>query len=173
MSQLTVPVPTLGKTEPLFTDALAVRMPVFVVEQCIPLENEIDLDDERSWHFVCYSNSGSTPVGTLRIVPPPHAHHEGEGVPHDGDGGHVKVGRFATLKEFRGRGVGRALVDAAVAWLESEGDKVEGWDGRVLAHAQVGVRGVWERLGFAVDERMGVWDEEGIDHCGMWRTVRK
>jgi len=90
-------------------------------------------------------------------------------------------------------GVGRALVEAAVRWLESEGDTMEEWDGRVLAHAQVNVKGVWERLGFVVDERMGVWDEEGIfrelgffevkgglmgrllkgiDHCGMWRTVR-
>jgi len=169
MSRINVPAPSFGKAEPHFSDAMAVRKPVFVVEQCIPLENEIDADDDRSWHFICYSTPPSLPVGTLRVVPPPHAHHEGEGVPHGGDGGHVKIGRFATLREFRGQGVGRAMVDAAIAWLESEGrEEVDGWDGRVLAHAQVSVKGVWERLGFTVDERMGIWDEEGSVRPRVW-----
>ncbi|KAF2197246.1 hypothetical protein GQ43DRAFT_444403 [Delitschia confertaspora ATCC 74209] len=37
---------------PVFRDALAVREEVFVNEQGVPLEVEVDEDDKRSWHWV-------------------------------------------------------------------------------------------------------------------------
>lgn len=41
----------------------------------------------------------------------------------------------------------------------------------MLVHAQVAVEKVWKRYGFFKDESLGVWDEEGIDHIGMWRRL--
>lgn len=41
----------------------------------------------------------------------------------------------------------------------------------VLVHAQVSVEKVWEKMGFVTDPRLGRWDEEGIEHLGMWKRV--
>ncbi|KAI1130376.1 acetyltransferase [Nemania abortiva] len=87
---------------PAFKDAMSIREAVFVKEQGCPLEFEHDADDARSCHWVMYasvkttvpeerdsdgqvirprhSETKSTPIGTLRIVPFPHP-------PHPPDGG--------------------------------------------------------------------------------------
>lgn len=85
-----------------FTEAMSIREAVYVDEQEIPLENEFDFDDARSWHWVVYASVGQsssnpsrrpsnppptdpkakrgstasrTAVGTIRLVPPPHPPH--------------------------------------------------------------------------------------------------
>ncbi|KAF4584365.1 Acyl-CoA N-acyltransferase [Ophiocordyceps camponoti-floridani] len=64
-----------------FFDAMQVRQRVFVKEQNVPVENEFDVDDSRSCHWVVYavakSNDGqeTLPVGTIRLVPFPHDPH--------------------------------------------------------------------------------------------------
>ena len=85
------------KIPQLFLDAMAVREEVFVKEQGVPAENEIDKDEERSWHWIVYAGPNVegdegegkadgvgggrrarrlVPVGTVRLVPPPHHHHQ-------------------------------------------------------------------------------------------------
>ena len=85
----------------VFRDAMSVRQEVFVEEQHVPQENEYDLDDPRSFHWVAYASvgisseqraaaaaatdtaesgrKGSTAnklaIGTIRLVPPPHPPH--------------------------------------------------------------------------------------------------
>lgn len=41
---------------PVFLDAMAVREVVFVEEQGVPFENELDADDARACHFVAYAS---------------------------------------------------------------------------------------------------------------------
>lgn len=229
-----------------FIDAMIVREEVFVKEQNIPLENELDEDDERSFHWTAYasipikavspelraqnghgeqngngetdpnrrvSNSTKIPVGTIRLVPPPHpphptpgTHHpadaldtavDGDGrkdstVVHDGREAYIKLGRLAVIPEFRKAGISKLLIETALAFarnrpydimpqhdptmveaLRQESDGGAGMDfkGLVLVHAQVGVQKVWKKYGFEYDESMGVWDEEGIDHVGMWKRL--
>lgn len=109
---------------------------------------------------------------------------------------YIKLTRVAVLPEYRGKGIARLLVETAVDWarrwpggIQAAGDRVrrdvdgdasdasdasagEGaWNGLVLVHAQVSVEGMYRRLGFETDEGMGRWDEEGIDHVGMWMRV--
>lgn len=163
---------------------MIVRTKVFVHEQGVPAENERDDDDERSIHWVIYDDE--TPIGVIRLVPSPHAPHS-----HDHPDSHVenpekgtfiKLGRVATLKEYRGLGVGRMLVDATVRYASLNPGEVgprgkdgvvgEGeWDGRCLVHAQSSVQGMWGKCGFVIDPGMGEWDEEGIMHVGMWRDI--
>jgi predicted GNAT family N-acyltransferase len=45
------------------------------------------------------------------------------------------------------------------------------WKGLVLVHAQVQGEKMYERFGFVTDEKMGKWDEEGIEHVGMWKRI--
>ena len=165
------------------------------------------------------------PVATLRLIPPPHGPHPAPGsvdgvggkwpsgstegkvhdhhatAMHDGREPYVKLGRLATLKEYRGLGLGRMLVNSALDWAarnaetlrpdaasgktEFVGEGVareretaqgilgagEEWKGLVLVHAQTEVQGFWRSFGFERDEELGVWVEEGIDHIGMWKRV--
>ncbi|KAI9753439.1 MAG: hypothetical protein M4579_005159 [Chaenotheca gracillima] len=220
-----------------FVEAMSVRETVFVQEQGVPLDNEFDVDDARSFHWVVYASvaantvpsadsagrKGSAsettriPVGTIRLVPPPHPPHPDSGSHHsidnaeaatpvsntgaqdfhskwhDGKESYVKLGRLATLPAYRGLGLGRLLVNAALEWARNnpgkviplksaasrEAAKVEGglgegderWKGLVLVHAQTSVERMWAKYNFERDDQMGVWDEEGIDHIGMWRRI--
>ena len=194
-----------------FLDAMIVREKVYVEEQKIPLENELDEDDAKSFHWVVYASmpikatnseggaerkgSGSTkiPIGTIRLVPPPHAPHAGN---HEDDGkeGHepgepyIKLGRLAVIPEFRKAGISKLLIETALSYAKAHPYEVGplldpasmealkkglgvSWKGLVLIHAQVGVQKVWKKYGFELDESMGTWDEEGIDHVAMWRRV--
>ena len=200
-----------------FIDAMIVREAVFVQEQGVALENELDEDDDRSFHWVAYasipvkqtspdlkphdekmetsrrtSTSTKVPVGTIRLVPPPHALHPGgklETEVHKGNESYVKLGRLAVIKEFRKAGISKLLIETVLAFAREhpndllphfdpgmlEAKKYEGagvdFRGLVLVHAQTGVQKVWKKYGFDTDESMGSWDEEGIDHVGMWKRL--
>ena len=95
----------------------------------------------------------------------------------DGKEPYVKIGRLATVKEFRGRGYGRVLVEAALGFaggnagaMVKDGGLGE-WRGLVLAHAQKRLQKWYASMGWERDEGMDVWWEEGIEHVGMWRRV--
>lgn len=189
-----------------FIDAMQVREEVYVREQKIPLENEVDEDDARSFHWVVYasipakamngngerrtSTSTKIPIGTIRLVPPPHLPHEG-GKGNGRGGGesqeaYIKLGRLAVIKEFRKAGISKLLIETALAFAREHpyevGPQMDlsealhkgiamNFKGLVLVHSQVGVQKVWKRFGFELDESMGTWDEEGIEHVAMWKRV--
>jgi predicted GNAT family N-acyltransferase len=50
----------------------------------------------------------------------------------------------------------------------AEESREDQWNGLVLVHAQKAVQGFWERVGFVMDEELGIWWEEGLEHVGMW-----
>lgn len=148
-----------------FIDAMEVREQVFVEEQGVPLENEFDSDDARACHWVVYASintttepevtdaegnivqrkhsvTRTTPIGTIRLVPFPHAPHpepgskytfdpsedESSGPPayivdrattyHDGVEPYMKLGRIAVVEEFRGAGISKILANAAITWAQ-------------------------------------------------------
>lgn len=161
----------------IFLDAMDVRIKVFCDEQNCALEPELDEDDPRSWHFVAYQTdtndtlSAPEPVAVIRIVPPPHAPHP-NGYEDPSEEPYVKLGRVATLNYARGKGLSRWLIDEAFSWLSRNSQTVgHEWTGNVLAHAQLEVEKMYQKLGFATDENLGQWDEEGIVHVGMWKRV--
>jgi predicted GNAT family N-acyltransferase len=129
-------------------EALAIRMRVFVKEQRVPLEIEMDEDDRRARHFL--ARVSGKPVGTARLV-----------VSH----GRAKIGRMAVLKRYRGAGVGKKLLRRAIAAAETLGG------GYIYLHAQVPVLGFYERLGFRATG--SVFDEAGIPHRKMVLRAKK
>ncbi|KAG0642146.1 acyl-CoA N-acyltransferase [Tuber brumale] len=173
--------PILGTTSQTFKDAMVVRKEVFVEEQGVAAENEFDDNDKRCYHIVAYDSDADAserlPIGTIRIVPGPHEHHPGEPIPVGQEhANYLRLGRWATSKAYRGHGVGRKLIDAAVEWAarkEFTGDDGSEWNRMCLVHAQTRAVGLWEKAGFVVDESMGEWDEEGIMHKGLWMRIPK
>ena len=123
-------------------DAFALRIAVFVEEQGISREDELDELDATAIHCVAYD--GATPVGAGRLVLA------------DGCG---KIGRMAVLASHRGRGIGARVLEA----LEREGRARGVREFRLSA--QLSARGFYDRAGYApVGD---VYDEVGIPHLAM------
>jgi predicted GNAT family N-acyltransferase len=122
--------------------AFAIRRRVFVQEQGVPRDIEIDRDDQRALHFLAF-NEGKA-VGTARVV----LRHRT-----------AKIGRMAVLKSFRGKGVGKKLLRSALTAARRRGAQT------IYLHAQVAVIGFYEAVGF---RRIGqVFREAGIPHSKM------
>jgi predicted GNAT family N-acyltransferase len=126
-------------------DALhAIREAVFVQEQDVPPELERDALDPQCVHVLARALDG-TPIGTGRLTP------------------ERRIGRMAVLPEWRGRGVGDAMLDALLA----EARKL-GWR-EVALNAQASAVDFYLRHGFLpYGER---YREAGIEHQAMRRTL--
>lgn len=122
----------------------SVRETVFVLEQHVPAEIEIDDDDPRSVHVLARAADG-TPIGTGRLVP----------------GG--RIGRMAVLHDWRGKGIGAALLDALLEQARSRRYS------DIVLHAQRSAVAFYQQHGFATsgDE----FEEAGIPHITMRRTL--
>lgn len=153
-----------------FLDTMAIRIAVFCEEQKCSIENELDPDDPRSWSWNVYSATAQ-PVSTVRLVPPPHSAHP-NGFHNKDEKPYIKLTRFATLTQERGRGLGKVLLQTALDWASIHAQDIsKDWDGLVLVHAQADVEAMYTKMGFVTDNSLGKWDEEGIEHVGMWRSI--
>ncbi len=122
----------------------AVRLAVFVVEQNIPEELEWDAFDAPSVHAIAEDAHGA-PIGCGRLLPDGH------------------IGRMAVISDWRGRGVGAALLVRLIELARERGDE------RVLLNAQTQAMPFYARYGFAP---VGAeFEEAGIPHWTMERVL--
>ena len=122
----------------------AVRETVFVQEQQVPLEEEWDTLDPDCVHVIARALDG-TPIGTGRLTP------------------EHKIGRMAVLRDWRGKGVGDALLLALIEQAHQRG-----WR-EVALNAQVSAIAFYLRHGFQpYGDRF--W-EAGIEHQAMRRAL--
>lgn len=125
-------------------DLRAVREPVFVEEQQVPLALEWDDLDPLCVHVIARDAAGS-PIGTGRLTP------------------ERSVGRMAVLPTWRGKGVGDGLLLALIAEAERRR-----WP-ELHLHAQVSAAGFYVKHGFVpVGDR---FMEAGIQHQDMRRRL--
>lgn len=129
-----------------FQTCLDLRIRVFVQEQGIPLEEELDALDPLAVHLLAWD--GDRAVGTARVV-------------MDGDTG--KIGRICVVPQARGVGLGRDLVLAGMDVLRRHGADT------VHLAAQVPALGFYETLGFAAYGPE--FDDGGIPHRWMRRPL--
>lgn len=126
-----------------------VREAVFVREQACPPEEEWDAFDPPDRRGVDVHHLLGTVGGEAAAC----ARWRPVG------GGVAKLERFAVLAPLRGRGLGRAMVDAALADARASGHT------RFALHAQVHLEAFYASFGFApVGER---FREAGIEHVKM------
>jgi predicted GNAT family N-acyltransferase len=118
----------------------AIRKIVFVEEQNCPPELEWE-NEEVSTHFLAMSDN--VPCGACRW--------------RKTESGY-KLERFAVLKEYRGKGVGRALVATVLENLPPDADYI-------YLNAQLDAMSLYAKFGFKPEGEQ--FEEAGIQHYKM------
>lgn len=130
----------LGDWQTLSEAASVVRFDVFVHEQQVPADIELDAFDSVSVHAVVFTKD-NVPVATGRLLPDGH------------------IGRMAVAKQARGKGLGGMVLQALI----EEGCK-RGFKEFVLS-AQLHALGFYRRYGFV--EEGNIYLDAGIEHKTM------
>ena len=123
-------------------------MAVFVQEQGIAPELELDEWDASAVHAVLYNRLG-LPIATGRLL---------QSAP-----GVSRIGRMAVQRVLRGTGWGQQLLETLVQAARERGDT------EVQLHAQCSAQGFYAAAGFAV--RGAPFEEAGIAHILMARAL--
>ncbi len=137
----------IANKETDYQNALSVRRTVFVKEQNVPPELEIDAYEKDATHFVAYDDT-HTPVGAGRLRV---------------KGTLGKVERICVLQNRRGEQIGNALMIK----LEKEAARM-GLSG-LLLNAQIHAQGFYEKLGYNVTSDL--FYEAGIPHVEMQKPI--
>ena len=122
-----------------------IRRQVFIVEQSVPQKEEWAGQDESCCHWLA-TDLEDAPIGTCRLLP---------------DG---QIGRMAVLANCRGRGIGAALLAAAIEKAGCMGFS------NIYLHAQTHATAFYERLGFVKEGKEFI--EAGIPHWQMTREIK-
>jgi predicted GNAT family N-acyltransferase len=123
---------------------IAIRRAVFVVEQGVPIDIELDGSDSDCRHLLAFDPVG-TAIGTARMSSTGH------------------IGRIAVVARWRTRGVGSQLVEAMIGQAREAGLESVDLDSQVQAI------GFYEKLGF--EARGDEFMEAGIAHQNMYCPV--
>ncbi|NJL02132.1 MAG: GNAT family N-acetyltransferase [Spirulinaceae cyanobacterium RM2_2_10] len=125
-----------------------IRRTVFQDEQGVAPALEFDGLDDAAEHLLAYLDGRA--VGTARW----------RGL----EAGIAKIERLAVLADARGSGLGKRLMQTAIARVTASGFRT------AVIHAQVYVEPLYTQLGFeAVGDR---FDEAGIPHVKMHKPLR-
>ena len=124
-------------------DICAIRYEVFVGEQNVPEELEIDGLDDEAKHVLAFVDG--LPIGTGRIL----------------NDGHI--GRVAVLKNYRGLGIGKLIMKELIKWAQEISLK-KGW-----LSSQWHAHSFYLDLGFVCAGE--IYKEAVIDHIKMYRSL--
>ncbi|SDW97685.1 GNAT family N-acetyltransferase [Nitrosomonas oligotropha] len=122
-----------------------VRTAVFIREQLVLEELEWDQFDAVSVHALAVNNAGQ-PVGTARLLPDGH------------------IGRMAVLKEWRGQGLGSALLTRLLQVL------VKRHQFQAQLHAQTSAIPFYKKFGFEIVGEEFI--EADIPHVKMTLSIK-
>jgi len=120
-----------------------IRFEVFVDEQNVPEELEIDGLDDQARHVLAYIDD--QPIGTGRILSDGH------------------IGRVAVLKKYRGLGIGNSVMQELINWAQQ--NKLE----KLWLSSQWHAHSFYLDLGFVCEG--DIYEEAGINHIKMYRTL--
>ncbi|QBG55587.1 GNAT family N-acetyltransferase [Bacillus amyloliquefaciens] len=137
----------IAKTEKQLNDAFFVRKEVFVKEQHVPEEEEIDQFEDTSEHIVIYDGGQPVGAGRWRLKD-----------------GHGKLERICVMKSHRSLGVGAIIMRALEKAAEAKGA-----DSFIL-HAQTQAVPFYEKQGYRVTSGEEFLDA-GIPHLEMVKKL--
>ena len=124
-------------------DAFLVRQEVFIREQKVPAELELDDFDPSAAHALAYLEARC--IGTGRLV--------------DLGSGLYQIGRMAILAPFRNQGIGLQILEKLAVLAKTQGAK------SIVLHSQVVAIPFYEKLGFKPEGP--IYDEVGMPHRNM------
>ncbi len=130
----------LGTWDAMRAQAEPIRFEVFVTEQKVPAEIELDHWDAHCVHALAFGADGMA-IGTGRLLPDGH------------------IGRMAVRGRARGLGVGTALLRALMDEARRRGHR------EVVLSAQTHAVPFYEREGFRTEGE--IYDDAGIPHIDM------
>ncbi|MEI7565317.1 MAG: GNAT family N-acetyltransferase [Burkholderiaceae bacterium] len=122
--------------------ATRVRHAVFVEEQHVPIELELDSIDSRAWHALAYLNGVC--VGTARLF---------------SENDRCHIGRMAVLVPYRRQGLGSALLSTLVQYAQAH------HMGTIYLNAQVAVIPFYAKFHFI--SAGAIFNDAGIPHQTM------
>jgi len=132
-----------GSWNELQSAAKFIRTEVFIQEQKIAAEDEWDQDDKHAVHFILYDQTRA--IATARLLP------------------NHWIGRVAVLKTDRGRGLGKALMQAIIKYAQEQ--QLD----QLCLSSQVHATSFYQELGFACFGE--VYEDCGIPHINMHLTL--
>ena len=133
-------------TDKEIQEAFAVRRTVFVDEQQVPEEEEIDQHEDEAIHIVLYDNMLPVGAGRFRIL--------------DGIG---KAERICVLSSHRKLGAGKLIM------LKVEEIAKENNLSKIKLNAQTQAEQFYKRLGY--DTISGIFMDAGIPHVTMVKEI--
>jgi len=136
-----ITLPYTAQPETLY----AIRAAVFVQEQQVPVEMELDDRDPLCLHVLALANDMGIGTGRIDL--------EQAG----------KIGRVAVLKAYRHQGVGRQLMSALEQVAQQQGLET------VWLHAQVSALSFYQKLGYIAEGDGFI--EANIPHQTMRKRV--
>ena len=150
--------------------ASSIRFVVFVEEQKVPPDIELDDQDELSVHVIAQVDGHA--VGTGRLLPVEAdssgtdaalalSSSDSVAFAHTARTSHV--GRMAVLKGYRGQGIGARMLDVLTRCARARGDT------RIVLSAQTHAIGFYRRYGFT--EFGAIYLDAGIEHQSMHKPL--
>ncbi|MFT4412422.1 GNAT family N-acetyltransferase [Fredinandcohnia humi] len=127
-------------------DAYKIRKIVFVDEQNVPIEEEIDQYEDSATHIVLYDNSEPVGAGRFREV--------------DGFG---KVERICVLSTHRKKGAGNIIMDKIEGLAKERGFT------KVKLNAQTHAEAFYKKLGY--ETVSDIFMDAGIPHVTMIKEL--
>jgi len=106
---------------------------------------EIDEFEKEAYHYLAFLNNNPVGAARWRIT----------------DEG-VKLERFAVLNEFRGRGIGSAMVEKILSDIKGDPDA---GNKQIYLHAQIDAIPLYRKFGFV--KYGNIFDEAGLMHYSM------
>lgn len=141
-----------GSWSALAEQALPIRLKVFVEEQAVPQEIEVDEYDALATHVIALDADGLA-VGTGRLVLQNDARGKVFG----------RIGRMAVLQAFRNQSVGTTLMHALIDLALTQNVP------HLRLNARMTAIGFYERFGFKAQG--DVFDDAGSPHIEMARDM--
>ena len=129
-----------------FDDVISIRKKVFIEEQNVPIDIEIDGLDDEAEHAIAYLDG--EPIGCARIRFNTYA----------------KLERIAAMKDHRGKGFGRKITEFLIDYCKQK--NVD----EIRLHAQMYTADFYKKLGFL--ERGKTFFEADIKHIEMYMSIK-
>ena len=125
-----------------------IREEVFILEQSVPRNREYDEFEVSSVHFLAYLDG--KPAGCIR---------------YRKTGDRIKLERLAVLKDMRGKGIGKALMNHV------ERESIDRNSSEFVLNSQLYAMNFYEKCGYRA--RGGIFLDADIEHREMYKVIER